>query len=406
MPEPSVHDGALLLTPTGPAVSAKRPLRLAWTPLGVWSLINLTLGSVALAEGVYISQLLLLLVCGLAVFSLALKGRYAALAICVVLVLALGAHSVVVGASGNSRFLPELGKMVLLLSGAVIIATTVQWRDVRQLSRTVPALMCLILIPVWLSGLGDYYGDEGRFGVPWMGSPNNTGFVIAMGLALHFFHMREARQLRQGGVAARDGAMAVVLLGFLFATQSLGGILSASAIGLRFAGLRLGVIFWGFIGLLVCGVLVAVFVDGVEVPELLGSGRLIIWQTLLADMFEADPLHFLLGMGPGGIDLNLWFTASVQSAHSMYVEVFYAYGLAGLLAFVAVLIVMARRIRRSQLRRDAQALLEAIFVALVIGFMVDTYVMSAQLTWFGALLFSLAGLTTRPDSSRPVAPRP
>ncbi|TDM09552.1 MAG: hypothetical protein C4K60_09950 [Ideonella sp. MAG2] len=395
-----------MLTPAGPAASDRRSQRQAWTPLGVWSLINLALGSVPLAEGVYISQLLLLLVCGLAVLSLALKGHHAALSFSVLLVMALGAQSMVVGASGNPRFLPELGKTILLLSGAVIIAATVQWRDVRQLSRTVPALLCLILIPVWLSGQGDYYGDEGRFGVPWMGSPNNTGFVIAMGLALHFFHVRETRQLRRGGVAAPDVATAVVLLGFLFATQSLGGILSAAAIGLRFVGLRLGVILWGFIGLVVCGVLVAVFVPGVEVPELLGSGRLIIWQTLLAEMFEADSLHFFLGMGPGAIDLNLWFTASVQSAHSMYVEVFYAYGLVGLLAFVATLIGIARRIRRSPMRRDAQALLEAIFVALVIGFMVDTYVMSAQLTWFGALLFSLVGLTARADLSLQVAPRP
>ncbi len=359
----------------------------------------LVLGAISPAEGLYLSQFaVFLLIVAAAAAGLMRRDAWVPLA-CVAVVGLLVVLSLAAGARGNLRFMPELLKGILLLSGAVAFASFVRWPDVDAIADLFPRLLLVMLLGVKVAGLGDYYGEEGRFGLPWLGSPNNTGFLIALALAMVLYRWPRGRA--PGRLTARlafDTLTLVVLAAFLVATQSLGGMLSAVVVALRFAGLGLARTLWSLLGVTVAVVVVVVVVPAIEVPELIGSGRLLIWQSLLDEYLSAGPRVLAVGFGPGAIDLMPFFTASVQSAHSMYVEVLYAYGATGFVLLLFGLRRWGRRLGGMDPKSVRSRLLDALFASLVVGFFVDTYVMSAQLTWTGAMLLGLAALP--PDGRR------
>lgn len=379
---------------SGASASAPGGTVPAWQQVSVfsvWAVFNLLLGSLSPGTGLYVSQLGLMLLCALVVGRACLRRD----------TLSLLSPAVVAGGTlawclaslpfGNPRFAPEFLKALLLIAPAMLLARVLTWRDVDALSRQVPVVVLVVLVLVLGSGMGFYYGEEGRFGVPWWGSPNNTGFVIAMALALLAYRTHARRFGRPAVIVWPAVVIGGVLIAFVLATQSLGGMLSTLIITLRFLGVRLRTLFSGFALLVATVVLLTLLVPAFVLPELIGSGRLIIWQVLLDDLAAAGPKVWLVGRGPGAIDLQLWFTASVQSAHSMYIEVLYAYGLGGLVAMVAACVWAGRRIAEADLPVSKRLFIESLYAALVVGFFVDTYLMTAQLTWLGALLLALLG---------------
>lgn len=389
----SIHTSAVPggTTPLGhaPVVERRAPF-VAW-----WAAFNLAVGSFPLGNDIYLSQILLVALCG-AVILLERGDRATKRLVGVLLVsLAIGAWTALAGAFDNPYFISETMKSLLLLASAIVLWGTVGWRDLAMIARISPLVVCVVLLTVLALGLGNYYGEEGRFGVPWWGSPNSTAFVVAITVALQLYDIRR-RWEALGPTANRpirclpQFILLLILCAFVIFTGSSGGLLSLAIILLRFVGVRLRFIFGGLLT-----VVIGVLVVGVELPELIGSGRPLIWQDLIEEFYHGGWGVWIVGFGPGAIDLTPWFTESVRSAHSMYIEVGYGFGLTGLIAMIVALVSYARVLAKAPLERTQRALLEAAFGALVAGFVVDTYLMTAQLTWFGALILACGALATR-----------
>lgn len=371
--------------------------------LASWVVCNLIFGGVSVGAGIYVSQLALLGLCFIAVIRYCLALHYARLVGGVAVFAVALAWVFAANGQHNIRFIQEFLKLILLLVPGLLIAGLVKWKDVEAISRWAPGTLLLIMMAVYVLGLGDYYGNEGRFGVPWWGSPNNTGFLIAITIALLLY---EIKSMGRGGLPLSRWSMRrwskwmqlILLVTFLAATQSLGGLLTASVVGLRYLGVRVKLIMWGTLFSVFLFVLVVFYVHIIDIPVLLGSGRLIIWETVVSDLFKRGVFAWFIGCGPGGIDFTPWFTARVESGHSMYIEILYGYGLLGLCLFIFEICRTIHMLTIATMDESQRFLLEAIFCALVLSFFVDTYLMTAQFTWVGALLLGLRGLLSRPQA--------
>ncbi|MFM9829166.1 MAG: O-antigen ligase family protein [Sphingomonas sp.] len=365
-----------------------------------WVFLNLVAGSIPLAaSGLYLSQPLLIAL--IAYFCLlrlgesrALTMPFAALVCAVTIALPL-----ISSGTDNDRFVPEQLKMLMLVVGVPVIGMYLRWSHVPLMARFVPPILCGIILVVVALGLGDYYGDE-RFGVPALGSPNTTAFVITISLAFACYNA----DLR-GKVHLFDVAILAVLLGTLIATDSDGGKVSVLFLGLRYLRVPMRVLVPVALTVVAVVILMIVLL-GIELPDLLGSGRLHIWRTLTYDLFHSGWIHLLLGFGPGAIDLEPGFTASIRSAHSMFIEVAYAYGLVGLVAMVYFTAMMGIRLDRAPLAAKPRRFLEGLYVAMLSGAFVDAYFVTAQLVWLGvlvlAMLTGLAALLNGGRRDRPV----
>lgn len=381
---------------------ASRPISL----LAIWVLFNLLFGSLLVRDRVYLSDLTLIAVCFMAGLRCCIKLKFIHMAVALFLILIATLWALSVGALDNPRFVPEFAKILLLLTSGLLLANAISWKDVKAISQIFPLVLLMILVGVKVLGLGDYYGGEGRFGVSWWGSPNNTGFVISIALALLLFDLRSskidfAHRKHKPASCGFKWLQLLFLALFLLATQSDGGILIAGVIVLRYLGISLRTILSVFFAGVLTFICVVSFMSFIHIPELIGSGRLFIWKALIAEQFSGEPLLWFFGHGPGAIELHPWFTALVLSAHSMYVEILYGFGLVGLFVLFGVLFWSARKLARANLSSPQRALLEAVFCALVVSFFVDTYLMTAQLTWLGALLLGMGGLVSTKRTKYP-----
>lgn len=370
--------------------------------VGAWVCIGLLVGGMPLGGGLYISQLLLLALCFAVLLHQCFHGKFRRSVGALLTVLVFVLWVLLIGAQVNARFIPESLKLLLLIASAMLFSDFVTWKQVRIVAAMIPWVASIILACVWIVGVGDYfgYGEEGRFGVPWWGSPNSTGFVIAIVMACVLFGPRlhaSRSESRRRAIAGRSIRAATMLgLGtFLVMTESQGGLLCAGVVVLRFVGFRIRTIF-GLMAAFALGVVLALWIiPSFELPELVGSGRLEIWTTLLTDLFGRGATAWLFGVGPGAIDLTPWFTARVLSAHSMFVEVLYSFGLIGLLIMLAGIWSCFLALSAMDRQDPRRAFLEAMLGTIVVGFFFDTYLLGAQLTWLGALLLSWAGLSRR-----------
>jgi O-antigen ligase len=119
-----------------------------------------------------------------------------------------------------------------------------------------------------------------------------------------------------------------------------------------------------------------------------GTGRAIIWAQLLTNLLR-DPIRILWGNGPGAIDFYLLGIYPIKSAHSVYVEVLYSYGLIGIIFLVAWL-AMLRRNGNSPLHEPARRQINlAIWFAMVVAFALDSDPPAAQILWLTPLLGAL-----------------
>jgi O-antigen ligase len=222
--------------------------------------------------------------------------------------------------------------------------------------------------------------------------------VMAIALALY----ASAISHEKGQIASIG--LALILILFLALTGSDGGILTGVVVLARYLGVRMRAIFFIFVALTAAILLTTAVYPTFEVPELVGSGRLFIWNYLITELFNSEFKQILFGMGPGAIDMDPWFTTQVVSAHSMYLEILYSYGLLGFFTLLAVLISVGIRLVNADLGPKERIYLEALYMALIAGAFVDTYVVTAQLVWFGALILGFFGLIGRnpiPQVKRP-----
>jgi hypothetical protein len=305
------------------------------------------------------------------------RGLTSVIALAVVLIL-----PVLAGGIGNERFVPEQLKVVMLLAGAAALATVPSWHLMRWLAIAFPWGVVGLILYTFAQGTGYYYGDD-RFGLPQFGSPNASSFVMMIALLLVCFRVKDREKW-----SLLDIGAGLIITYFLILTDSDGGKISAVLLVACFVGMKLRwlVRIIAAVGILTLAI---VLLDAdIHIPTLLGSGRLFIWQLLLERQFNGSFLNLLFGYGPGAIDLEVDFTASVRSAHSMFLEMFYAYGLVGLSALLVYIYGIYRRLSEVFDTPAHTFFLQGLFAILLAGALVDTYFMTAQLTWFGSLVLS------------------
>jgi hypothetical protein len=304
------------------------------------------------------------------------------------------------GGTENERFVPEQLKVLMLLAGMAALATVPSWHVVRWLSIAFPLGVAGLTAFTYVQGTGYYYGDD-RFGLPQFGSPNASSFVMVIALLLIAFRIKS-----RGKWSLFDIAVGAFVAYFLILTDSDGGKLTLALLVASFLGLNLRWLTRLTIALGVVTVATVLLDTTLYIPTLLGSGRLVIWQLLLHALFSGSLLHLLVGYGPGAIDLQVDFTASVRSAHSMFLELFYAYGLVGLTALLVFIYLTFRRLAAMIDTPAHVFFLHTLFVILVAGGLVDTYFMTAQLTWLGSLVLSWFALIPRTSAVQIASPSP
>lgn len=356
-----------------------------------WSIFCLVLGSYQDPEfgNFYFSQPALVgltvVLFGLRIFR---RSQWRGLTPLFVLVVVL-LLPVFAGGMQHDRFLPEQIKVVMLLAGAAALATVPSWHLLRWLAVAFPLGVVGLVAVTYAQGTGYYYGDD-RFGLPDFGSPNATSFVLIIALLLLAYRVKDRAKW-----SLFDIAVGLFITYFLILTDSDGGKLSLALLVASFLGLSLR---WLMRLVVIAGSLTVAIVlldADIQIPTLLGSGRLVIWQILLERLFSGSFLHLLVGYGPGGIDLQVDFTASVRSAHSMFLEIFYAYGLVGLAALLIYIYKLYLRLAGMVDTPAHVFFLQGLFVVLLAGAVVDAYFMTAQLTWLGAWVLAQFALVLR-----------
>lgn len=355
----------------------------------------LLVGGFSFSEGLYASQLILVAYLVWRVFVRRDRSPLVPLGGSFSIIVVLWIWSWLAGATGGERFIPEFFKTVLLLTGALILWGEIGWKDLAAIAKVFPPIAVGVVIFVIETDQGDYYGAEGRFGVPWWGSPNTTAFVLCMAIALWLFEMQNSLAVARRNAGNRlvfflKSAVLIALGAAVIYTDSQGGEVAMAFILLRYAGMRMRLL-----ASLLPLIALAYWLLGVQAPELIGSGRLIIWQMLVEHQFSATFDHWIFGFGPGSIDLTPWFTARVLSAHSMFVEVLYNWGLLFFIGFIVVLRRYSRIIKKAPLSYLQITFIEATFAGLLAGFLFDTYVMAAQLSWLGAFVLASGGVVSK-----------
>lgn len=371
----------------------------------VWVLGSVVLNT-GLGEGLYLSQFLLVLTVWIAALRRLVLHRPPTWP-AAVLAFGVGATLVSVQATPmpNPGYVEEAAKIALVMLGAWALIE-LEWLRTRA-QRLFPVFAAATVVWALAADVWDYYDPIlPRFGVPQWGSPNAVAIVIGAAMLFELGAVKRERTVFR--LVGRSAQLLVigVLAGALLGTFSRGGVLAFGA-ALMFrirrnwllAALTVAIAAGGY------AVMLAWDIPRVDIvadlAETGGSGRLSIWAQLLSDLIS-DPVHILVGRGPGSIDLAN-ATGRITSAHSTAIAVFYYYGIVGLAALAAWLVATGLRIK-SMPRQHRDRLALPCFGFLVIGGLLDYYVGTAQLSWLFSLLLAAAWVGTPHALWDPLAP--
>ncbi len=72
-----------------------------------------------------------------------------------------------------------------------------------------------------------------------------------------------------------------------------------------------------------------------------GSGRLFIWQKVISDIGDSDMLSFLFGHGYRSVAID--YGPNLVPAHNDFLEVFYDFGLIGLIMYIFIWILLIKK---------------------------------------------------------------
>ena len=194
-------------------------------------------------------------------------------------------------------------------------------------------------------------------------------------------------------------AVILVLLITLMATFSRGGFLQYIAGILAFTERKkifLVAIFCATLGILVFVPNIAESFATVgmlwDLQSLQGNARVGIWTSLIGDL-TTNPWNLLVGFGPGSIyvrAINVFAPVQMQnSAHSLYIEIFYSFGIIGIALLLYWLWKTLRRIIHSTVTDSWRKLRLGIFSALAVGGLFDSYIFAAQLLWLSCIMLAI-----------------
>lgn len=360
-------------------------------------------GATALINGLYFSFLICIGAVGLGLLWELSRGNVRPIAIVIAFLGFWAVQAAVSQASSNTYFVPHSVKILILIITAFVIGPFMNWPALHRIAKIAPVLYVLQAIVVFFGGMGYYYGASLRFGNPMFGSPNTNAFIGALLFALNLYMLSRAWRAGNGIQILWFTILALAILTIIISTESDGGILlTAVAIAVFFRRYINGMMLF-LLGLCLIAV-IGWFDFNTNYPELIGSGRLIIWLDLIMQWLTS-PRNILIGVGPGGIDLEPGFTAKVISAHSIYIEALFTFGLIGLGLLLIYLISAARSICRaaSRLPADEGNVLLAIYIMVIVGMAIDSYFLAAQLVWLGAFVHGIVCLARRTTISQRIA---
>jgi hypothetical protein len=368
-------------------------LFLAW--IGCCLFVNFSFGG-----GIYGSQVFLCVLLALWVFRNLCSAEGIRLLSVLLLILLFVTWEVMIAGGGNRRFWPELAKVVFLGILSLAITDLFPTEKVPLLLWVVPLQVAVLTVCVFLSGTWDYYDPVlHRFGVPSLGSPNTTAYVLSFCLILLHQQLTNRAKITNRIVILMTYAILAVAL---IATQSRGGWLIYLAGLFVMSGRKVRIFLLAGAGV---GIVITFFTSVGETVSRLniimdvrdygGTGRLFAWQQLAQNLMR-HPLSVITGMGPGGIELYIEDSdSSIQSTHSMLAEIVYSYGLIGAVIFLCMLARLWRRTRDNLIEPSVVSLKRALLVALVVSFAFDSYPLTAQILWFTPLLFLILATPIR-----------
>jgi hypothetical protein len=353
----------------------------------------------SLGGGIYGSQVLLCILLTVWIFRNLFSGRVFRLLPVLVAVIAFSFWELIVAGHGNFHFLPEISKILLLGLVTVAIRDLIPKEKMPMVLQFVPLFVASQVAFTYFTGAWDYYDPLlHRFGVPALGSPNTTAYVLAF--CLIFLHHSLSNSTETPSRVA--GIAGYLVIGVaLIATQSRGGLLIYFA-GLFFisgrkvrflllaaSGVAIAIMFFSPLGQDISRVNVVM-----DLRETGGTSRVFIWQQLAQNLLR-HPLALITGMGPGATDFYVAESdLPIQSTHSMVVEIIYSYGVFGTAIFFWILTRLWKGANDNSVELRELSLRKALLAALTVSFLLDSYPLTAQILWFTPVMLYIITAST------------
>lgn len=121
------------------------------------------------------------------------------------------------------------------------------------------------------------------------------------------------------------------------------------------------------------------------------SGRFIIYGILLTNLVSTV-FTFLFGFGLGAINIQIFLESNIESAHSTYLDMFYSFGIVGLLILIRFLI--SNLIKAFRIKKPAEkSIVLAILGQCILSFFYDSYWGATQTGWLFPFLFAFFSAT-------------
>jgi len=362
---------------------------ILWAMLCIF--INLQIGGGIWGSTLLLGWIILLWV----INDLRYGGSKIGLALLVIIsVTTLAAAGLLWNTGNELRIYEEMGKILLLALGTLALKDSSK-KTFQCLTYWIPIGMAALAVVTYLSGTGNTY-DPLRFNLYNIASANISAYAVAISLLMaHFSWDNTHSQLKKITMTA----VILILLITLMATFSRGGFLQYIAGILAFTERKkifLVAIFCATLGILLFVPNIAESFAAVgmlwDLQSLQENARIGIWTSLIRDLI-ANPWNSLVGFGPGSINvrpLNVFLPIQMQnSAHSLYIEIFYTFGIIGASIGLYWLWRIFRRINQIPSENSWRKLQYGFFMIVVAGGLVDSYIFSAQFLWLTCIMLAI-----------------
>ena len=289
------------------------------------------------------------------------------------------------GCEGSCHIIPpESIKLFLLTGGAVFLHRHAGCSLHKSIEYIVPiAILAVFWNYLHASSWSYYDSAKMRYGIPMLGSPNSTAYVLSfLTVTALVAAKREPHYLKNLAWLLA----ALVLTSAIMLTQSRGGLV------LLFLGLiTLFRIDRYTVFIALSALATAILYINPEYIQRLnvisdiastgGTGRTEIWRQLILGLL-ADPKALLLGYGPGNINVNIQGSIAT-SAHSGFITLIYWFGLTGIALSLAYIGALLWKILTT-----SNMLIKGFSVMLLASFFIDSYLLDANILLVNAFLLA------------------
>lgn len=306
---------------------------------------------------------------------------------------------------GSPRFFSEFGKLFFTLFTFYALSVAYANFAINPLFVPFGIASGVLLSTVTVVNLQDLavINLANRLDAESLGNFNAYSFLVANAMLCLFFLLdTTASRVAKIGVLMCLGYLSVFLLASFSRNGMLGLIVGISIFMITSARAKIVTVALPIFLLILATIIHFVFGDITPFAERYilsddlqtGTGRLVIWNTLLTDIF-ASPRAILFGFGMGSIDTEVEGGHSgIFSAHNSFLQLWYEFGSIVFLGAVYGAVRLWRGIRRVQNLKE-RAFLYAIFGQIAISLFFDSLHQSSQIGWVFALWVASIMAATR-----------